>query len=225
VQSRVPCRVRTRRADLCLKSLDVNYVIDNLLGYRSFFRNASFSRGKTSKLCEYRSFGPFLMVWPLFIDPKNSETSSHQTPPSSGESVTNSIWAKAALPIADRDHRQPVASPRSSSVYRIWPLLSHNPYSGRDRGAGHETPRFHNFTCRRNGWKATRRARAAKGAAGGRLSRQHLAWPKGTVNLSGRVSRIDVAAKVIKKFIANPHCRFRPRSGILGSWKLCVRRQ
>jgi len=47
----------------------------------------------------------------------------------------------------------------------------------------------------------------------------------GAVNLSGRVSRIDVAGKVVKKFIANPHCRFRPRSGISRSWKLCARRQ
>src|SRR5467141_2558259 len=41
--------------------------------------------------------------------------------------------------------------------YRIWPLLSHNPRSGPDRGTGHETPRFHNFTRRRNGWMAIRR--------------------------------------------------------------------
>jgi hypothetical protein len=41
----------------------------------------------------------------------------------------------------------------------------------------------------------------------------------GTVNLSGRVSRIDVAGKVVQKFIANPHCRFRPRSGIS---RLCL---
>src|SRR5882672_2389507 len=53
--------------------------------------------------------------------------------------------------------------------YRIWPLLSHNPCSGPDRGAGHETPRFHNFTRRRNGWMAIRLARAAEGDAGGRL--------------------------------------------------------
>ena len=47
----------------------------------------------------------------------------------------------------------------------------------------------------------------------------------GTVNLSGRVRRIDVAGEVVKKFIANPHCRFRPRSGISRSGKLCARRQ
>ena len=47
----------------------------------------------------------------------------------------------------------------------------------------------------------------------------------GTVNLSGRVSRIDVTGKVVKKFIADPHCRLRPRSGISRSWKLCARRQ
>ena len=47
----------------------------------------------------------------------------------------------------------------------------------------------------------------------------------GTVNLSGQVSRIDVAGKVVQKFIANPHCRFRPRSGISRCEKLCARRQ
>jgi hypothetical protein len=49
------------------------------------------------------------------------------------------------------------------------PLLSHNPCPGRDRGAGHETPRFYNFTRRRNGWMAIRRACAAEGDAGDRL--------------------------------------------------------
>jgi hypothetical protein len=33
--------------------------------------------------------------------------------------------------------------------YRLWPLLSHNPCSGPDRGARHETPGF-----RRSGWMA-----------------------------------------------------------------------
>src|ERR1700730_5219070 len=61
--------------------------------------------------------------------------------------------------------------------YRISPLLSHNPCSGPDRGAGHETPRFHNFTRRRNGWMATRRACAAEGRAGDRLSQWRLRPP------------------------------------------------
>jgi hypothetical protein len=43
---------------------------------------------------------------------------------------------------------------------------------------------------------------------------------KGTVNLSDRVSRIDVTGKVVKKFVAAPHCRLWPRSGISRSWKL-----
>src|SRR6516162_4170478 len=59
-----------------------------------FLGTSSFSRGKTSKLCEYRSFGPSLMVWPLFIDSKNSETSSHQTPPSSGESANHRFLSR-----------------------------------------------------------------------------------------------------------------------------------
>ena len=62
--------------------------------------------------------------------------------------------------------------------YRMWPLLSHNPCSGPDRGAGHETPRFYNFTRRRNGWMAIRRACAAEGDAGDRLPRQRLARPE-----------------------------------------------
>src|SRR5215813_10924157 len=52
--------------------------------------------------------------------------------------------------------------------YRIWPLLSHNPWSRPDRGARHATPRFHNFTRRRNWWRAIRRACAAEGDAGDR---------------------------------------------------------
>jgi hypothetical protein len=62
--------------------------------------------------------------------------------------------------------------------YRIRPPLSHNPCSGPDRGAGHETPRFYNFTRRRNGWTAIRRACAAEGDAGDRLPRQRLARPE-----------------------------------------------
>jgi len=42
---------------------------------------------------------------------------------------------------------------------------------------GLETPRFHNFTRRRNGWMAFRLARAAVGDAGDRLPRQRLARP------------------------------------------------
>ena len=36
MQSRAPCRVRTRRADLCLKSLDINCITRNLeaAGYK-----------------------------------------------------------------------------------------------------------------------------------------------------------------------------------------------
>jgi hypothetical protein len=51
-----------------------------------------------------------------------------------------------------------------------WPVLSHNPYSGPDRGAGHEAPRFYNFTRRRNGWTAIRRACAEGDAVIGFLS-------------------------------------------------------
>src|SRR6266436_2651574 len=65
--------------------------------------------------------------------------------------------------------------------YRIWPLLSHNPCSGPDRGTGHETPRFHNFTRRRNGWMAIRLVRAAEGDAGDRHPRHRLPRPNCTV--------------------------------------------
>jgi hypothetical protein len=43
---------------------------------------------------------------------------------------------------------------------------------GTNRGAGHETPRFHNFTRRRNGWMVIPFARATEGDAGGRLPQQ-----------------------------------------------------
>src|SRR3954453_2616605 len=64
--------------------------------------------------------------------------------------------------------------------YRISPLLSHSPCSGPDRGAGHETPRFHNSTRRRNGWMAIRLAHATEGDAGGRVPerRQRTVLPE-----------------------------------------------
>src|SRR5439155_7628564 len=61
--------------------------------------------------------------------------------------------------------------------YRIWPVLSHNPCSGPDRGAGDETPRFHNITRRRNGWMAVRWPHATEGDAGDRFSRRYVARP------------------------------------------------
>src|ERR1700730_531408 len=53
----------------------------------------------------------------------------------------------------------PGGKPPLIQRYRIWPLLSHNPCSGPDRGAGHGTPRFHNFTRgATGGWPSVLRA-------------------------------------------------------------------
>ena len=46
---------------------------------------------KHDRLCKYDRSTPFESFGPLFIDSKNSETSSHQTPPSSGESTSRGI--------------------------------------------------------------------------------------------------------------------------------------
>jgi hypothetical protein len=47
----------------------------------------------------------------------------------------------------------------------------------------------------------------------------------GTVNLSGRVTRMQASGSGHWGFIANPYYRFRPRPEIFGSSKLCALRQ
>src|SRR6266851_2406919 len=117
-----------------------------------------------------------------------SRVSVHRTIPTripsydfraSGEAATTVQDAVEKQVFADCTDRGTTAawvvSRRSSSVIGYRLLLSHNPCSGLDRGAGHETPRSHNFTRRRNGWMAIRLARAAEGDAGDRLPQRHLA--------------------------------------------------
>ena len=58
----------------------------------------------------------------------------------------------------------------------------------------------------------------------GLTSAHKLRSAEGTVNLSGRVSRIQAIGKEVG-FIANECCRFPPRPGMSESWKLCARRQ
>jgi hypothetical protein len=87
---------------------------------------------------------------------------------------------------------------QAAGIQRYWisPLLRHNPCSGPDRGAGHETPRFHHFTRRRNGWMAIRLARAAEGDAGDRLPGRRGMEATKCLKPSGSGSRIGDRASV-----------------------------
>ena len=59
-----------------------------------------------------------------------------------------------------------------------------------------------------------------------RLSpKTHYQYIRGTVNLSVRLSRMHPTGSGHWRSIGNPCCRFPPRPGMFGPWKLYARRQ